>query len=329
MQTQQALIIGTHCAAIRLALDLQEHPEIGILPVAFVREDSSEIAFPPPDGPVPPVLGSLRDLPSLIQTRRVSVLFLTGDRESTEEFVRDAVTATGTTVQIYRLRAFYEQVLKKIPSVCIDETWFVSERGFRLRTNPTDVAAKRVTDIAFGGLLAVSLSPVMLLAALAVRLDSPGPILYSQIRTGKDGKPFRVFKFRSMYRDAEKQGARWASEQDPRITRVGRFLRTSRVDELPQLWNVLRGEMSLIGPRPERPEFDRLLSEQIPHYEARYAIKPGLSGWAQVMYPYGASVDDAREKLAYDLYYIKNCSAFLDLLITWKTVLVVLFRKGR
>jgi exopolysaccharide biosynthesis polyprenyl glycosylphosphotransferase len=192
-----------------------------------------------------------------------------------------------------------------------------------------DAAVKRAFDLLLSCILALFSLPVMLLAALAVKLDSPGPALYSQIRTGKDGRPFRVFKFRSMFQNAEQGGARWASEGDPRITRVGRFLRTSRIDELPQLWNVLKGEMSLIGPRPERPEFDASLAEQIPHYQTRYRIKPGLSGWAQVMYPYGASVDDAREKLAYDLYYIKNCSALLDAWITLKTIKVVLFRKGR
>jgi exopolysaccharide biosynthesis polyprenyl glycosylphosphotransferase len=173
------------------------------------------------------------------------------------------------------------------------------------------------------------LAPIMLLAAIAIKLDSPGSVFYSQTRTGLNGETFKVYKFRSMYQDAEKRGAQWASEQDPRITRVGRWLRILRIDELPQIWNVLRGDMSLIGPRPERPEFDIKLSEAIPYYNLRYLVKPGITGWAQVMYPYGASIEDAYEKFAYDLYYIKNFSFWLDIAITLKTVRVVLLGKGR
>ncbi len=177
--------------------------------------------------------------------------------------------------------------------------------------------------------LMLFLSPLMLLAALAIKLDSPGSVFYTQIRTGLEGKPFRVYKFRSMYQDAEKRGAQWANERDPRITRVGRWLRLTRIDELPQILNILRGEMSLIGPRPERPEFDLKLRQEIPYYDLRYLVKPGITGWAQVMYPYGASVEDAYEKLAYDLYYIKNYSLWLDLAIVFKTIRVVLLGKGR
>jgi exopolysaccharide biosynthesis polyprenyl glycosylphosphotransferase len=225
---------------------------------------------------------------------------------------------------------FYERVWKKVPSLCLRDDWFKSASGFRLLNDPHSEQSKRAFDFLSATLLLLLLSPVMLLAALAVALDSAGPIFYSQLRTGKNGRPFRVYKFRSMRRDAERLGgAQWAQERDPRITRVGRWLRLTRVDELPQLWNVLRGDMSLIGPRPERPEFDTQLAEQIPYYDTRYRVKPGISGWAQVMYPYGASVDDAREKLAYDLYYLKNCSVYLDLVITLRTIQVVLFGKGR
>ncbi len=169
----------------------------------------------------------------------------------------------------------------------------------------------------------------MVLTMVAIKLDSPGPVFYSQVRTGLYGKPFRVYKFRSMYQDAEKRGAQWACQYDPRITKVGYWLRVLRIDELPQIFNVLRGDMSLIGPRPERPEFDIKLKEEIPYYELRYLVKPGITGWAQVLYPYGASVEDAYEKLAYDLYYIKNYSLWLDIAIAFKTVRVVLLGKGR
>jgi lipopolysaccharide/colanic/teichoic acid biosynthesis glycosyltransferase len=172
-------------------------------------------------------------------------------------------------------------------------------------------------------------APLMLVTALLIKLDSPGRVFYSQLRSGLYGQPFRVDKFRSMYQDAEQLGAQWASQRDSRITRVGYWLRLMRIDELPQIWNVLCGDMSLIGPRPERPEFDVKLKEAIPYYEVRYLVKPGITGWAQVMYPYGASVEDAYEKLSYDLYYIKNYSLWLDLAITFKTIRVVLLGKGR
>ena len=171
-------------------------------------------------------------------------------------------------------------------------------------------------------------APVMLLAALCVRLDSPGPVIYAQKRVGLRGREFTVYKFRSMTVDAEKNGAVWASAHDARVTRVGRILRKLRIDELPQLWNVLRGDMSFIGPRPERMEFVRRLERVIPFYWVRHSVKPGLTGWAQVCFPYGASEEDARIKLEYDLYYIKNMSLLLDLNILFKTVGVVLFPRG-
>ncbi|MEO1184008.1 MAG: exopolysaccharide biosynthesis polyprenyl glycosylphosphotransferase, partial [Cyanobacteria bacterium J06636_27] len=178
-------------------------------------------------------------------------------------------------------------------------------------------------------LLMLILSPLMLLVGLLIKLDSRGPIFYSQERTGLNGIPFKVHKFRSMYQDAEKRGAQWAQERDPRITRVGYWLRLMRIDELPQVWNVVKGEMSLIGPRPERPQFDAQLKEAIPYYDIRYLVKPGITGWAQVLYPYGASIEDAYEKLSYDIYYIKNYSIWLDIAIFFKTIRVVLLGKGR
>ncbi|MBF2066079.1 MAG: exopolysaccharide biosynthesis polyprenyl glycosylphosphotransferase [Calothrix sp. C42_A2020_038] len=232
-------------------------------------------------------------------------------------------------VPIYQLSEAYEKIWYRIPSNLLDDSWFIFSKGFKLNYSRFWQKCKRLVDIISASLLLVVLSPLMLLAAIAIKLNSPGPLLYSQVRSGFNGQHFRVYKFRSMYQDAELRGAQWAMENDPRVTPVGRWLRSTRVDELPQLWNVLNGEMSLIGPRPERPEFDVKLAEVIPYYNVRYSIKPGITGWAQVMYPYGASVDDARQKLSYDLYYIKNYSFVLDLLIALKTIRVVLLRKGR
>jgi exopolysaccharide biosynthesis polyprenyl glycosylphosphotransferase len=178
-------------------------------------------------------------------------------------------------------------------------------------------------------LLLVLAAPIMLAVWVAIRLESRGPAIFRQERLGRNGRPFVLLKFRSMALDAEQAtGPVWAAQDDPRVTRVGRFIRKTRLDELPQLWNVLRGDMSFIGPRPERPHFIQALQEVVPYYAQRLSVPPGLTGWAQVRYPYGASVEDALEKLQYDLYYIKNMSLFLDLMIVLGTAQVVLFGRG-
>ncbi len=187
---------------------------------------------------------------------------------------------------------------------------------------------KRVFDITASALMLLILLPLLIVVAIAVKLDSPGPVFYRQRRAGLHGKPFEVIKFRSMVSDAEKDGARWAAKNDNRVTKLGKFLRKTRIDEIPQAINVLRGEMSFVGPRPERPEFIEVLEKEIPHYNDRHAVKPGITGWAQVEYAYGASVDDARMKLMYDLYYIKNFSIALDCIIVLKTVRVTIFGIG-
>lgn len=184
-------------------------------------------------------------------------------------------------------------------------------------------------DIAFSLVLLLILFPILLIVAILVKITSEGPVFYQQIRTGEHGVPFAILKFRTMVKDAEKLGVKWAEKDDPRITKIGRFLRKTRLDELPQLINILRGDMSFIGPRPERPEFDETLSTSIPYWRLRYLVKPGLTGWAQVNFDYGASIEDSQEKLKYDLYYIKNFSFYLDLKIVFKTLQVVVFGKGR
>jgi exopolysaccharide biosynthesis polyprenyl glycosylphosphotransferase len=190
-------------------------------------------------------------------------------------------------------------------------------------------AIKRVFDIFSAALLLVVSAPVMLLAAVAIRLDSPGPALYRQERVGKNGKNFVIIKFRSMRTDSEKDGTpRWATADDDRVTRIGRIIRRTRIDELPQLFSVLKGDMSLVGPRPERPFFVEQLTQEIPFYSVRHSVKPGVTGWAQVRYQYGATVEDSQEKLQYDLYYVKNHALFLDVQIMLETVRVVLTGKG-
>ncbi len=230
-------------------------------------------------------------------------------------------------VQVVDLATFFERETGRIKLESLSPSWLVFEEGFHhgwLRDR-----AKRIFDVAVSLALLVLASPLMLLAALAVRLDSPGPVLFRQVRVGQHGRPFELLKFRSMRADAEADGRpRWATRGDPRITRVGRFLRKARIDELPQLVNVLRGEMSFVGPRPERPEFVRELAAQIPYYNERHRVKPGITGWAQICYGYTANERDAREKLEYDLYYVKNYSPLFDLYILLRTVEVVLWGRG-
>lgn len=230
-------------------------------------------------------------------------------------------------VEIINAVSFYERELNQVKLDILQPSWIVFSDGFRMSKSRDFI--KRVFDLLISIILAIVLLPLVLLAALLVYIETGRPILYSQIRTGKNGKPFKIYKIRSMRQDAEKAGkAVWASANDSRITKVGAFIRNTRLDEIPQLWNVLKGDMSFVGPRPERPEFVEQLNEEIPNYTYRHAVKPGLMGWAQLNYPYGASVEDARGKLEYDLYYTKNHSFVMDLLIMIQTVEVVLLGKG-
>ncbi len=221
---------------------------------------------------------------------------------------------------------FREQQLRRIDLDHLAHDWILFAPGLTRRT--FEEAARRIADIALSLLTLALAAPVLVLAALAIRIDSPGPVLYRQERVGQHGRVFTLLKFRSMRVDAEAAGPAWASLRDPRVTRIGSFLRRTRIDELPQLFNVLSGKMSVVGPRPERPHFVDRLSEVIPFYHDRATVKPGITGWAQVNYPYGASIEDARQKLSYDLYYVKRRSLFLDLLILIATVRVILFQEG-
>lgn len=224
---------------------------------------------------------------------------------------------------------FYEVMWNTIPARFLDTSWFLLTEGFSLIKNPIDMRFKRFVDVVLSLLLLSVLWPVMLLTALAVRLESSGGAIYKQQRVGRWGRNFQIYKFRSMVSDAEKIGAQWATENDNRITKVGKVIRATRLDELPQLWNVLKGDMSFIGPRPEREVFNQEIEKFVPFYSTRNYIRPGLTGWAQVLYRYGASIEDSKQKFQYDLYYIKNHSVALDLSIILKTISVVLLGKGR
>lgn len=231
-----------------------------------------------------------------------------------------------TGIQVFGDVEFCEQQLRRIDLDHLETDWMLFAPG--LSRGPLEAGIRRACDITMSLCVLALTLPVMALAALLIRLDSPGPILYRQARVGLQGRVFTLLKFRSMRTDAEAGGPIWAAKQDPRVTRIGSFIRLTRIDELPQLINVLKGEMNFVGPRPERPHFVEQLAEIIPFYRDRSAVKPGITGWAQVNYPYGASVEDARQKLSYDLYYVKRRSLFLDLLILLATVRVILFQEG-
>ncbi|MFN3860987.1 MAG: TIGR03013 family XrtA/PEP-CTERM system glycosyltransferase [Roseateles sp.] len=230
-------------------------------------------------------------------------------------------------VRVVDIATHFEKTLAQINIKHVNAGWLVFGDGFS--QGMFRAAIKRVSDVVFATLILAVTWPVMIITALAIRIESRGPVLYRQERVGLNGVPFKVIKFRSMRTDAEKDGKpRWATKNDDRVTRVGRFIRKVRIDELPQLFNVLWGEMSMVGPRPERPFFVDELISKIPYYAVRHSVKPGVTGWAQVRYEYGSTIEDSVEKLQYDLYYVKNHSLFLDLLIMLETVAVVLTGKG-
>lgn len=230
-------------------------------------------------------------------------------------------------IMVHDASAFIERETGKVDLEGLRPSWLVFEDGFRI--GRLGQIAKRGLDIAVSASLLILFAPVLLLTALLIKLDSPGPVFYRQTRVGLNGEPYSILKFRSMVQDAEKDGrAQWAKSGDARVTRVGAIIRKARIDEIPQAINVLKGDMSFVGPRPERPVFVDQLAAEIPYYAERHRVKPGITGWAQINYPYGSSVEDAREKLKYDLYYIKHQSLVFDIVIIMQTVRIVLFAEG-
>ena len=247
--------------------------------------------------------------------------------EARARFGAEALQAASRRgIRVFGDTEFREREQRRLDIDRLDPSWLLAARG--VGSGRLERAIRRGGDIFLSGLFLVACLPIMALAALAIRLDSPGPVLYRQERVGLHGRPFTLLKFRSMFTDAEARGAVWAATRDSRVTRVGSFIRLTRIDELPQLVNVLRGEMGFIGPRPERPMFVEQLAEAVPRYRDRAYVKPGITGWAQVSFRYGASIEDSRTKLSYDLYYVKHRSLFLDVLILFATVRVILFQEG-
>ena len=323
---ERLLLVGTNPVAVTLAKELfDRRHDLGVEIIGFVDADPTKVGTPMVN---PGVIGTIEDIPSIVRARGVDrvVVSLVDARgklpmEKLLEMKLDGVTFD-------HLPSVYEEYTGKIAVENLRPSWLIFSAGFK--KSRTLSATKRTLDILVALMGLVIGAPVFALLSLAVRLTSPGPVLYHQRRVGLRGHIFMVHKFRTMRQDAEAEtGPVWASKSgDPRVTPIGRFLRRTRLDELPQLWNVLIGEMSFVGPRPERPEFVADLTRVIPYYGQRHIVRPGLTGWAQVRYTYGASQEDALQKLQYDLYYIKNLSIGLDLYIMFETIKTVVLRRG-
>jgi exopolysaccharide biosynthesis polyprenyl glycosylphosphotransferase len=274
------------------------------------------------------VLGTCDQLEEIAKRVGASTAILAIPSNRSARLIKSVLGARLNGIDIREMADVYEELTGRIPVSNIGDEWLLFAKGFYLLRKEYMQRLKRLIDVMSSALLLVLTAPLLGLAALVIKLDSPGGVFYSQKRVGKGQELFTIYKFRSMRQDAEDGGAQWASEGDSRITRVGRLLRMTHIDEIPQIWNLLKGDMSLVGPRPERPEFVEVLDKQIPYYFVRHSVKPGMTGWAQINYRYGASTVDTKNKLEYDLYYIKNMSLLLDFKILLRTFGVVLLGDG-
>lgn len=322
---EKILIVGTGRAAQDTAKSVWERRDAGYRIVGFVTENGAQ---PQDLSPQIKLLGSAKNLEEIIRHEKINrVVIAVRERRGTFPTETLLKMSLAGDVNIEECTSFFERVTGQVHIDMVRPSWLIFEgrgRDTRLGTFLREIVHR---SLALTGLI-ISL-PIAALTAVLIKLDSKGDVFYRQKRVGKNGKIFNVIKFRSMKTDAEKDGKPiWATADDDRATRVGRVIRLIRVDEIPQFWNIIKGEMSFVGPRPERPHFVLQLAAEVPFYEHRHLVAPGLTGWAQIKYPYGASVEDARRKLQYDLYYIKNQSLALDLVIVFETVKTVLFGRG-
>ncbi len=314
---ERVYVLGTGERAQRLVRGLHDHPTLGVEVVGWTGDVEGELKRE----------SVASHLLALVEQKGVHrVIVAMPDRRGTLP-VEELLNLRLSGVRVEEATSWLERISGRIEVEQLYPSWFIFAEGFR-RSNFFRVVRRALNFlIALVG-TTVSL-PLLPFIALAVKMDSPGPILYRQRRVGRGGVVFHCYKFRTMRNDAEADtGATWATNDDPRITRVGKFLRSSRLDEIPQLWCVLKGDMHFVGPRPERPEFVEWLIREIPYYGVRHVVRPGITGWAQVQYKYGNTLEDAREKLQYDLFYIKNASLGLDLLIMFQTIKIVLLGRG-
>jgi sugar transferase (PEP-CTERM system associated) len=318
------LILGTGNLAREAVREILRHPELGIKVLGFVDDKPELVGVSIVN---PKVIGLYQDLPQLVAKHKINRIVVGLQDRRGKLPIKELLDFKTCGVAIEEATTFYERIAGKIPLENLKPSWMVFNAGFTVSREM--LLEKRILSIVISSILLVLLSPIILLMMILIRLDSKGPIFYRQERVGQGGKTFMLNKFRSMYQNAETEtGPVWCCAGDPRITRLGRLMRRTRLDELPQLWNVLRGDMNFVGPRPERPHFVQQLSESIPYYPLRHVVKPGLTGWAQINYGYANSLEHTVEKLQYDLFYIKNMSIILDALIVLETVKTVIVRKG-
>ncbi|WJW74478.1 TIGR03013 family PEP-CTERM/XrtA system glycosyltransferase [Thiohalobacter sp. IOR34] len=319
---KRVLILGTGERAAMIRRYRRSSDLRGIRVVGYVRMGDKDVVEPER------ILELDQPLSEYVTEHDIDELVVAVDDRRRALPVQELLDCKMNGKDVIDLLTFFEREMGKIKLDILDPSWLYLSDGFRQGATRTYV--KRGFDILMSLLMLPFMLPLMGLVAIAILVESggQGPVLYRQVRVGAHGRPFRIIKFRSMRVDAEKDGARWAEQNDDRVTRVGAVIRKVRLDELPQLFNVLKGEMSFVGPRPERPEFVEQLAKSIPYFEERHRVKPGLTGWAQISYQYGSSEEDAFEKQQYDLYYVKNYSLLLDLLILLETVEVVLLGKG-
>lgn len=320
-----ALIVDAGSSSVELARTIRDNPHMGYSVAGLVHLGQETLDF---NGDEFAIIHGMDDFERAVEEGRVETVIIGPSAYATPEVVDRMFESLHRGMTFVDLTTFTEHLTGKVPVNTINRVWFLE--NFAVGSRRAYGVAKRAVDIIISVIAGAFVLVLFPFVALAIKLNSGGPILFRQQRTGQGGKEFEIIKFRTMYTDAEiHTGAVWAVEGDPRITQVGNFLRKSRVDELPQFWNILRGHMSLVGPRAERPEFDEKLTREIPFYRQRYLVKPGLSGWAQIKYRYGASIQDSMEKLRYDLYYIKNRSLLLDAEIILKTIWISLRQAGR
>ena len=321
---ERILVVGTGDAARKVVRQILDQREFAYRVIGFIDDDASRIGERIVN---PGIVGTPADIAALIAHHHVDRIIVGLSDRRGKLPVEELLRAKLAGVRVEDATTTYERITGKILIDDLRPSWLIFSDGFRVSRITRWL--KRSIDLALSLVIGVLALPLMALTAIAIALESGRPILYCQERVGENGKAFTLCKFRSMRTDAEKGGTPiWAKDGDDRVTPVGRVIRKTRLDELPQIWNVVRGDMSFVGPRPERPFFVAELSNAIPFYQQRHAVKPGLTGWAQVKYRYGSSLEDAMEKLRYDLYYIKHLSIFFDLTIVFDTVKVVLFGKG-
>jgi sugar transferase (PEP-CTERM system associated) len=320
---ERMLIMGTGLTGIALARDILSRPELQLKVVGFLDEKGENIGKSLVN---PGIIGATADVESIVQAEKIDHVVISLLERRGQMPVRQLLHLKFAGVKVEDAHSFYERMTGRIILERLSPSWLILSDGFR--KSMMLVWAKRLIDVVFSLAALIVCFPIFAGAAAAIWLESGSPILFRQERTGLHGRSFEMLKFRSMFNGAEEGGPQWAAAGDHRITRVGKWIRKFRIDELPQVVNVLRGEMSIVGPRPERPQFVSMLEEQIPFYGLRHSVRPGITGWAQVKYQYGASVEETKTKLEYDLFYIKHLSVVLDLAVIFETAKVMLSGRG-